>query len=50
MFFIFYDPLEFLTEAGQTPTGQEMAISHLCVMQKRQLMGTLTFKETGFVT
>jgi hypothetical protein len=31
-FFIFYDPLEFLTGACQTPTGQEMSIFHLCAL------------------
>ena len=31
-FFIFYDPLEFLTGACQTPTGQEMSIFHLCAV------------------
>jgi hypothetical protein len=31
-FFIFYDPIEFLTGACQTPTGQEMSIFHLCAL------------------
>ena len=31
-FFIFYESLEFLTGACQTPTEQEMSIFHLCAV------------------
>ena len=34
-FFIFYDPLEFLTGACQTPIGQEMSFCHLCAVVQR---------------
>jgi hypothetical protein len=35
-FFIFYDHLEFLSEASQTPTGQKIVISHLCALARLQ--------------
>ena len=40
--FVFYDPLEFLTGASQTPTRQEMVISHLSAMI-RKYTATLTY-------